>query len=63
MIERHSLEDALAAFDEIMRRYRHGIMSPGAPDALTRDEAIALLMKLRFTAGEAMRLLRQRTPK
>jgi hypothetical protein len=58
MIERLSFEDALAAFDDIMRRYRRGILSPGDPDALTRDEAIARLMKLHFTAGEAMRLLR-----
>jgi hypothetical protein len=63
MIEKISLEDALAEFDEIMRRYRHGISSPGAPGALTRDEAIARLMKLRFTAGDAMQLLRPHTKK
>jgi hypothetical protein len=63
MIERLSFEDALAEFDEIMRRYRRGISSPGVADSLTRDEAIARLMKLRFTAGEAMQLLRPHTRK
>jgi hypothetical protein len=59
MIERLSLEDALAEFDDVIRRYRRGILSPGAPGALTRDQAIARLKRLRFTAGEAMRLLQQ----
>ena len=63
MIEKISFEDAVAEFDDILRRYRHGIASPGAPDALTRDEAVARLMKLRFTAGEAMQLLRPHTRK
>jgi hypothetical protein len=63
MIERVSFEDALAEFNEIIRRYRHGISSPGAPDALRRDEAIARLMKLHFTAGEAMQLLGPATRK
>lgn len=63
MIERLSFEDALAEFDDIMRRYRHGISAPGAPGALTRDEAIARLMKLHFTAGEAMQLLGPHTRK
>jgi hypothetical protein len=58
MIERRSFEEALAEFDDIMRRYRRGATTPSAPDGLTRDEAIARLMKLRFTAGEALRLLR-----
>lgn len=63
MIEKLSFEEAVAEFDEIMRRYRHGISSPGAPGALTRDEAIARLMKLRFTAGEAMQFLRPHSHK
>jgi hypothetical protein len=63
MIERRSLEDALAEFDEIMRRYRRGIATPSAPNILTRDEAIAQLMRLRFTAGEALRLLHHHSVK
>lgn len=58
MIERLSFEHALVEFDEIVRCYRRGISSPGAPDALSHDEAVARLMKLRFTTGEAMQLLR-----
>lgn len=63
MIEKLSFEDALAEFDETLRRYRRGISSPGAPDGLTRDEAIARLRKLHFTAGEAMQFLRTSTKK
>ena len=63
MIEKLSFEDAVAQFDEIIRRYHHGVSSPGAPDALSHDEAVARLMKLRFTAGEAMQLLRPHTRK
>jgi hypothetical protein len=58
MIEKLSLEEALAALDEIVRRYRRGASKPNVPGGLTREQAIAALMKLRFTAGEAMRLLR-----
>lgn len=63
MIEKRSLEDTLAAFDDIVRRYRRGINSPGAADSLSREEAIAQLMRLRFTTGEALRLLRSSNEK
>jgi hypothetical protein len=59
VLEKRSLEEALAEMDDIVRRYRGGIARPGAPDTLTRAGAIARLMRLRFTAGEAMRLLHQ----
>jgi hypothetical protein len=59
MIERRSFEEAAAELRDIIHRYRHGVAQPGARDGLTREEAIARLMKLHFTAGEAMRLLRQ----
>jgi hypothetical protein len=57
MIEKRSYEQALAQFEEILRRYRRGVSAPGAPDGLSRGDAIALLMKLHFTPGEAMHLL------
>ena len=58
MIERRSIEEALAELEEIMRRYKRGVFSPSAPDALARDEAVNRLVKLHFTVGEALRMLR-----
>lgn len=52
MIERRSIEDALAELEEIMRGYKRGVFSPSAPDALARDEAVNRLVKLHFTVSE-----------
>lgn len=60
MIERRSIEDTLTELDDIVRRYRRGVATPGAADTLTHTEAIAGLTRLRFTVGEALHLLRPR---
>lgn len=63
MIERHSLEETLAELERILDGYRRGVSAPGAPDTLTLEAAVARLMKLRFTTGEALRLLRPTSTK
>jgi hypothetical protein len=63
MIERRSLEETLVELDDIVRRYRRGVATPGAADSLTHTEAITRVTRLRFTVGEALHLLRRRDTK
>jgi hypothetical protein len=58
MIERRSVEQALAEIEEIRRRYWRGINEAGVGQKLRLDEALSLVRKLGFTKGEALRLLR-----
>jgi hypothetical protein len=58
MIEKRSVEEALAELEGILRRYHLGSAVPGSNQKLTREEALAGLRKLGFTVGEALRLLR-----
>lgn len=58
MIEKRSVEEALAELEGILRRYHLRSAVPGSNQKLTREEALAGLRKLGFTVGEALRLLR-----
>ena len=48
----------MAELNDAVRRYRAGVADSRADDKLTYDEALALIRKLGFTTGEAVRLLR-----
>ena len=58
MIEKRSLEEALAELDGILRRYHLGSAAARSDQKLTHQEALTGLRKLGFTVGEALRLLR-----
>jgi hypothetical protein len=58
VIRRRSAEDWLAEFEDVVRRYRLGLREPHAQSTLSHEEAVALIQKLGFTTGEALRLLR-----
>ena len=60
MIEKRSVEEALAELEGILHRYRLGSAALGSEQKLAREEALAGLRKLGFTVGEALRLLRPR---
>jgi hypothetical protein len=58
VITHRSIEEWRAEFDEVVRRYRLGLSDPRAHEKLSREQALALMRKLGFTTGEALRLLR-----
>lgn len=58
MMKIRSAEEYIAELEEILRRYRIGAAEAHAPGGLTREQALAQLRRLGFTAGEALRLLR-----
>ena len=57
MMRIRSAEEYIAELEEILRRYRVGA-AEGKSRGLSREQALAQLRRLGFTAGEALRLLR-----
>ena len=57
-VKQRSHEEWLAELNDAVRRYRTGLADSRANNKLTYDEALALIRKLGFTTGEAVRLLR-----
>lgn len=57
MMRIRSAEEYIAELEEILRRYRVGA-AEAQSGGLTREQALAQLRRLGFTAGEALRLLR-----
>ncbi len=60
MITHRPIEEWRAELDEVVRRYHLGLSNPHHPESLSQQQAIALIRRLGFTPGEALRLLRPR---
>jgi len=61
MMRIRSAEQWIAELDEILRRYRPELgEAPSRQGALNREDAVAALRRLGFSAGEALRLLRRK---
>jgi hypothetical protein len=58
MIQTRPVEQYLAELDDILHRYRLGLAEGGAPNALTLDQALAMLRHLGYSNGDGLRLLR-----
>ena len=60
VVQHRSSEEWLVAVNDIIRRFRQNSTGSRPEERISFDDALALIRKLGFTTGEAIRLLRDK---